>query len=382
MPEKYDVVIVGCGPAGASCAGRASELGLSVVAIDRATFPRSKPCAAGLTQTALALLGADADRVAHYAANRLRIESERVSVLLTARAPIIRTTTRRELDALLVERAEESGACIEYGAAATGVLVGENSVTVTTREGSYEGRYLVGADGPRSVVARSRGYLKQRLCGAAYVRAFPPSPSELGRFKGTVYLHPTATVRGYGWIFPKRDHLNVGVYSQRALHSALLQDLARYLRWLGIETWASRGPFAAPIPTVARLGDLGRGRVLLVGDAAGLADPTTGEGIPHAMASGRLAAESVAEALRDGSKERDDAGELYARRVRREIVPRLARTRRLGNLLYSLGPRGIGRAMEFPPARFVLRRMGWWERSSEPRGNLVVEATDGRGRQQ
>ena len=382
MPEKHDVVIVGCGPAGASCAGRASELGLSVVAIDRATFPRSKPCAAGLTQAALALLGEDADRVAHDAAHVLCIESERVGVRLTARAPFLRTTTRRELDALLVKRARGCGARIECGAAATDVSLGVDSVTVTTRKGSHEGRYLVGADGPRSVVARSLGYPEQRLCGAAYVRAFPPSPSELERFKGTVYFHPAATVRGYGWIFPKRDHLNVGVYSQRPLHSTLLEDLGRYLRWLGIETWASRGPFAAPIPTAIRLGALGCGRVLLAGDAAGLADPITGEGISHAMASGRLAAESVAESLRGGSKERDDAGEPYVCRVRREIVPSLARARRLGNLLYSLGPRGIERAMGFPPARFVLRRTGWWETSSELRGNLVVEATHRSGRQQ
>jgi flavin-dependent dehydrogenase len=217
------------------------------------------------------------------------------------------------------------------------------------------------------------GYGRQRLSGAAYVRAFPLAGEGLEPFRGAVLFHPSATLRGYGWVFPKRDHLNVGIYSQRPLDRTFLRDLDAYLRYLGIESWSRRGPFAAPIPAEARVGELARGRVFLAGDAAGLADPVTGEGISHAMASGGAAAETIHTALgrRAGP---DEASRDYRGRLRAEVLPALGRLKTVGNALYSLGPRGIERAMAFPPARFAVRRLGWWESASGGGGSLVVES--------
>ncbi len=380
--ERFDLIVVGCGPAGASCAGRAAELGLSVVVLEMAGFPRSKPCGAGLTQAALGLLGDDADLVTHDAANRLRMEVGRTTVTWTGEAPLVRTTTRRELDALLARRAEEAGAVIEFGALARGVRQESDGVDVTAGARTVRGRFLVGADGPRSSVALAMGCARPRLRGEAYVRAFPPSQSELARHTGTVTFDPTATLRGYGWVFPKRDHLNVGVYSQRPFGKWILDDLWSFIGSRGLRSWEKKGPYAAPIPADVRLRELARGRIMLVGDAAGLVDPISGEGIPHAIASGRMAAEAIASSL-SGTAAASSLGgvaaasTLYSSRVRSEIVPAMMALRSVGNVMYSLGPRGIERAAAVPFARFIIRRLGRGERPGGHGESLVVESTQG-----
>ncbi len=389
MSEPLDLMVVGCGPAGASCAGRAAELGLSVLVLERAKFPRSKPCACGLTEGALRLLGADVDLVAHDRSSRLRIEIGRTALVWEAAGPLVTTSTRRELDTRLAHRAEEAGAQILFGAAVSGLSPGEDTVSVGAGGRTIECRYVVGADGPLSTVARLSGEVRQRLCGAAYVRAFPRSLEDLEPHLGTVVFDPTVTRRGYGWIFPKRDHLNVGVYSQLPLGKWLLRDLRRFVE-SRVPGWDTRGPFAAPIPVSASPRFAARApshvggarspgsHVLFAGDSAGLADPVTGEGISFAMESGRAAADSVAEALRAGV----DAAAIYGSRVRTEIAPRMNTLRRAGNLAYSLGPRGMKTAVAFPPARFLVRRLGSWDRAAEIGGRLSVETTENRRRQQ
>ncbi len=377
MSERFDLVVAGCGPAGASCAGRAAELGLSVFALERARFPRSKPCAAGLTEAALELLGGDAGLIAHDTARRLRIELGGTVLVWESDAPLVTTTTRRELDSLLVRRAAEAGARIEFGTALRDVTSESGRVVVNAGGRTVECGYLVGADGPLSVVARRTGAGTQGLCGAAYVRAFPRSPAELETHRGTLVFDPTATRRGYAWVFPKRDHLNVGIYSQIPMGRWLLDDLRRFVdsHFAG---WKLRGPYAAPIPGSARRRRPGDSRVLLVGDAAGFADPITGEGISYAMTSGRAAAEAVAAALEGGA----GASTAYGAAVRSHIRPQLARLKAIGNLMYSLGPGGMRRAAAFPPARFVVRRLGWWETPSGAGGRLSVDTSQsGRHRQ-
>jgi len=374
MRATYDIIISGCGPAGATCAGRASELGLSVLVLERSVFPRSKPCAGGLTEGAIRLLGDDVECLTHDVAMALRIASGSVGVRWSTGAPLVRTTTRSELDTLLAERASEAGARIRFGVALRGVRSFADSVSVVTGDGEFTGRYLVGADGPRSAVAAAVGYGRQPLCGGAYVRSFPAEQRSLERFKGAVHFHPSATSRGYGWIFPKRDHLNIGIYSQLPLGGERLDDLSAYVSFLGVGSWRHEGPYAAPIPAGPRRATLGKGRVLLVGDAAGLADPITGEGISYAMSSGRLAAESIAEVLLDGGGDTGRAARSYDRRLRADVMPALRRLRRVGNLLYSLGPRGIERAIACPPARFAIRRLGWWRGPQGSGGELTVES--------
>ena len=345
MTDGYDLVVIGAGPAGASCARRAGELGLSVLVLEAATFPRSKPCAGGLTSRAIELAGAGVKAHLRESPRTLKIKFGRATVIWEGSGPVLHTATRSELDAFLSERAVEAGAEIEFGGRVDAISEEGDHVSVLVGGTPRRGTFVLRADGARSALGGGHERRRDRRFGAVYVRAFPPAEGDLGEHVGTVMFDPTATPRGYGWIFPKHDHLNVGVFAQRALDRGSGDALRSFIRANGLGRWRTEGPFAAPIP--GRVGtptELAPGRVMVAGDAAGLVDPITGEGISYALASGRIAAEAAADALREGR----DAGSAYVRRVRGEVIPLLQETRSLGALVYLLGPRGLRGASQVP----------------------------------
>jgi geranylgeranyl reductase family protein len=321
--------------------------------MDKAEAPGHKPCAAGLTERSLRLLGSDEADVVHRAVTRADILlGDRLIVSVSAAGPLVATTTRREFDAMLIRSALAAGATIDFGTAVNGVTRRGEQVGVDCGDRELRCRCVVFADGARG---RGRGILELaplRHSGAAYVRAFPGSQAEMDRFADRVTFDLTASRRGYGWVFPKRDHVNVGVFSQRPLSKELLDDLRRFLDGLGLVGWRTEGPLAFPVPQRTGRESWGRGSCLLAGDAAALVDPISGEGISMAMASGRVAAESVAESL-------DSGGELlsiYGSRIAAEVVPMAEAMRRKGELIYSLGPRVLRSVARVPPLRSMAER--------------------------
>lgn len=372
MEEILDIVVVGAGPAGASCARRAAELGLRVVLLERERFPRGKHCAAGLPMRALALIGAAAATVVHREFRTVELVlGARTTLVWTGGSTLIATTTRLELDALLAGEAVAAGARLECGAAAESAAVEGRTVRVIAGGRAWRARYLVAADGARGVLRGRCSVRGVPQSSAVFVRAFPPSggAGELERDRITFDLRGSR--RGYGWIFPKRDHLNVGVYTQRPMRGDLVADLSAFLANRGLDASRLEGPFAFPVPAGPGRAEAAAPRVLFVGDAAGLADPVTGEGISHALASGRAAAESVAEAL--GSTGSAEA--IYARRVAKEIGPDVNALRAIGNAFYALGPGATDRVLATAAARAALLKLGPWNRLGAGAGRLSVEKT-------
>ena len=369
MSVRYDLVVVGAGPAGAACARRASDLGLATLVLERATFPRAKPCAAGLSLRALAVLGDAVDSVVHDVVDTIRVDAGDMRLSWTAPGAILKTTRREELDALLAERAREAGARIEFGSRVVSLARWGDGFVVEARGERRLARHVVAADGAMSETRRLAGLPAPPLGGAMYVRAYPRSASELRRFRGSITFDVSAFRQGYGWIFPKADHLNVGVYGRAPLGENYRVALESFARSWGFDAWRTEGPFAHPIPTRVSGGCLGAPGVLVVGDAAGLVDPVTGEGSSHAMASGTAAAEAIAESVSDGG----DASRIYEQRVLRELVPEVNVLRRVGGFFYALGPRGVERALGIPPLRWAAVRLGPWGKLGSTRGELRVE---------
>lgn len=323
---------------------------------------------------ALARLGPAAAKVVHREFRTVEIVlGARTTLVWRSSAAVIATTTRLELDALLAEEAAAAGARLECGAAVESVAVEGSAVRVGAGPRTWRARYLVAADGARGALHGRCGAGTVRLSSAAYVRAFPPCgpPGEIDRDRITFDLRGCR--RGYGWVFPKRDHLNVGVYTQRGMARDLVSDLRAFLAERGLSAWRIEGPFAFPVPAGPGGAEAAVPRVLFAGDAAGLADPVTGEGICHALASGRAAAESVAEAL--GSTTSAEA--TYARRIAAEIRPEVNALRGIGNAFYVLGPGAADRVLAAAPARAALLRFGPWERLGARAGRLSVEKTAG-----
>lgn len=324
-----DVVICGAGPAGAHAARLLAVQGLDVALFDRASFPREKPCGGAVSRKALALLGAEIDPVVERRVTGAWIAFRGRTVARDADDAVAAMTRRAALDTLLVERAVRDGAHFFPGHAFERVEARGDHVRVVTTGGAFAARLLLAADGVASAVRRAvfgRGVVEYAPALEALVDV-PAATVE--RFAERVLLELGGVAGGYGWIFGKRDHLNVGVYSTRAgagLRGALEAFMARHPA-LAARTRVRR--LGHPIPGRNRAGAFERGRVWLLGDAAGLAEALLGEGIYFALKSAQIAAGVFAAA--GGAPRPGD----YAREVKRALVPELAAAERLARACYA-----------------------------------------------
>ena len=325
-----DAIVVGAGPAGATAAAALARRGARVALVEREKLPRYKTCGGGVVGRAFKSWPEGAARPVERecrAAVASFLESD-VSFRVERAAPIVSMTMRAELDRALCESATAAGAQLLEGCEVTGVRADREGVDVETSRGKLRARFLVGADGVLSSVARLAGWERApRTIPALEIEARVP-PEVFERFAGAARFDFEAMEAGYGWVFPKREHLSCGILTMRRGLGGLHGALERYLARVGVAPILAEERHGYVIPVAPRPGGLARGRVLLAGDAAGLADALTGEGISIAMASGRIAAEAVLEG--DPARVR----RAYARALRREILGELRIGRWLAWLVY------------------------------------------------
>jgi flavin-dependent dehydrogenase len=200
----------------------------------------------------------------------------------------------------------------------------------------------VGADGANGAVARSTGLSPTGEPAVALEGNIPAAEVLLERWSHAIAIDLGGTPGGYGWLFPKGDHLNVGVGGWRWIAPSLRERLSALCRYLQLDEAALFGVRGYHLPLRVPGAPLVRGPVLLAGDAAGLVDPLSGEGIHAAFWSGRLAAESIADVL--SGRSADLSG--YQGAVDREIEPELAMSRKLQSIFQRM-PR---------PCVYVMRR--------------------------
>ncbi len=236
---------------------------------------------------------------------------------------------RDRFDHYLAQQAVGAGAVLVDRAPVTSVAVGASAVEVRTERGTFAAEALVGADGANGVVARSLGLATDFHHAVAWENEVAPDAGTLQRWRGLVGVDlGTAGAGGCGWVFPKRDHLSVGGavhrWDARGIRSLYEGFAAR--SGLGAATVLRRRGHRLPIRPPDS--PIQSGRALLAGDAAGLVDVFTGEGIYWAVRSGRLAAAAVRELL--AGRARDLAS--YERRVDQELMPELLAARRWVNV--------------------------------------------------
>jgi flavin-dependent dehydrogenase len=299
-------VVVGGGPAGSSCAARLAAAGADVLVLDRAAFPRDKPCAGWITPEAVACLGLDLEAYARahtlQPVRRFRVGRAFGGGREVAYDEVVSYGIRRcELDAYLLRR---SGARVRTGFAVATLRRDRHEWVVNE---SVRAALLVGAGGHFCPVAREvRGTSSApgTVVAQEMEVRLAPEQADLCRVQPErPEIDFTRELDGYGWCFRKGDYLNVGL--GRRDPRALARDARAYVGWLA---QTGRIPFGLPTPLRGHAYRLREGRpprvagdgVLLAGDAAGLAHAASGEGILPAIQSGQLAAEVLVEALRDG----------------------------------------------------------------------------------
>jgi geranylgeranyl reductase family protein len=328
-----DVAVVGAGPAGATAALVLARAGVEVTLLDRAALPRDKTCGGGVVARALASLPPG---VAVPVERRVgRVESHfagaGASVTIEREMPLVHMTRRAPLDLTLAQAARDAGAVLKGACALARAHLAPDHVRLETARGTLRARFLIAADGATGPTARAVGWTEPLASVPALDAEVAAPPHLLARFADRARFDLGTPPGGYAWIFPKADHLSVGmgVFTRGGVRRRLREELHAYIHAVGLGGATVRSVRGAPIPVRPRR-DAAHGRVLLVGDAAGLADPLTGEGISLAILSGRLAAESLLAASLDAQS----AARAYLASLRRTVLGELRIARGLAWVLY------------------------------------------------
>jgi geranylgeranyl reductase family protein len=383
-----DVVIVGLGPAGSSAAIELRRAGRSVVAIDKALFPRDKCCGDGLTTLALReleRLGLDRSTISDWFdvdGAAIRSPSGReVFVPLPETGTYAAVAPRLQLDDALVRIARDLGADIRDGHGFEGLVEHgdhhgsqDDHVTVLADGLEIDTRYVVAADGMWSPVrkaigANESGYLGEWHGFRQYARNVTgPAAQRL-----YVWFEPDL-VPGYAWSFPlPNGRVNIGfgvlrdgtrrVQDMKQLWAHLLTR-PHIVEALGDGFELEDRHTAWPIPARVDEATLTAGRVFFTGDAAMATDVMTGEGIGQALLTGRLAAEAIIAA---GALQPDDAAAIYRSEVAHHLFADHRMSRALGSILTtSWGARGAIRVVA-ASGTWGRRNFARWMFEDEPR---------------
>ena len=292
--ERCDVLVVGAGPAGSATAIHLARGGASVLLVDKTRFPRDKPCGGGITGRALLHAPCDVEPVVEHVVDRLVLRvGYRRRVAHGSETPLIRMTQRRHLDAHLAAQAVAAGADFRDGVRVEELAFEDDHVTALVEGSRVRASYLIGADGANGLVARSAGLGDGIVRGIALEGNVPWGELDPRPYRETAWVELGVVPGGYGWVFPKGDHANLGVGGWLGEGPRLRAHLDRLARMHDLDPGALEDVRGHRLP-MRRLGTpAARGRTLLVGDAAGLVDPLSGDGIYEAFVSGRLAADAV-----------------------------------------------------------------------------------------
>jgi geranylgeranyl reductase family protein len=283
--EHFDVLVVGGGPAGSTTAYRLAEAGASVLLVDKATFPRDKPCGGGLTMRAVLQCPVDPGPVVEAEVDVLELRFRYGDVVERHSArPVIWMTQRRRLDAFLLDAARERG-----------VEVREGTTIDVVKDAPAD--IVIGADGANGTTARAFGLGEGIVHGVAYEGNVPYGVVSKERYGRRAVVELGDIPGGYGWVFAKGDHVNVGVGAWQSEGPRIREHLARVCVAHDLDPEQLQNVRGHRLPLRRPGVRIAGGRTLLVGDAAGLIDPISGDGMYECFVSAKLAATAVLDLL-------------------------------------------------------------------------------------
>ncbi|SHN28295.1 geranylgeranyl reductase family protein [Cryptosporangium aurantiacum] len=354
-----DVAVIGAGPAGATAARVAAEAGCRVLLLERGVLPRYKTCGGGLVGLSRAALPAGFAAPVRDRIDRFTFTlNGRLGRTWRARSPFVHLVYRDELDAALTAAAVDAGAKLQDGVTVNGLSrTADGAVmSIRTSAGEITTKAVVGADGTSGRTGTYVGVqLDQVDLGLETEFAWPDATA--GDWAGRILIDWGPLPGSYGWVFPKGDALTVGVIAARGDGAATREYLASFVDHLGLSGVPELRSSGHLTRCRAEDSPVFRDRVLVAGDAAGLLEPWTREGISYALRSGALAGASAVEVARADAANLPAATAAYAAAIEGEFGAEMRAGRKFYDA-FSRRPGAFHAAIAgAPPAWRIFRRL-------------------------
>ncbi|MEL7333372.1 MAG: geranylgeranyl reductase family protein [Cyanobacteria bacterium J06560_2] len=349
----FDCIVVGAGPAGASAAYHLSKRGHSVLLLEKASLPRYKPCGGGVSPQVAEWFDFDFEPVISQRVTHARYTWNRGEVIDVALKTPVWMVRRNEFDHYLVQQAQKLGTKLLDQTKAVGVeWVGDRWQIQTSTGDTWEGTYLIAADGGRGPMAKWLGFSERKSSIAGAIEIEPKVPVDDGH---VVHFEFGLLKNGYVWNFPKKDGYSIGsgaFKTNQRKGNDLVQPMVEYAK--GFEVDATTEPkFGHPVYIWDGDQRLHTQNALLAGEAACVVDPLTAEGIRPSMFTGVKAAEAVDRALSG------DVGALaaYSKIVANEIGSEMKLAARLAKAFYLAPHFSYRTIMQQPSATWAMAKI-------------------------
>lgn len=327
----YDCIIVGAGPAGASAAYHLSQCGHSVLLLEKASLPRYKPCGGGVSPEIAQWFDFSFEPVISRKVTRARYTWKLGEVIEADLGVPIWMVRRNEFDHYIVQQAQAKGTVLRDETKATGIeFVGERWQVSTNENETFEGKYVIAADGGRGPMAKWLGFAERKANIAGAIEIEPKTAVEDGHI---VHFEFGLLKNGYVWNFPKRDGYSIGsgaFCTNQRKGRDLVEPMVDYAAAFGVDG-ATEQKHGHPVCLWEGNQKLHTQNALLAGEAACVVDPFTAEGIRPSIFTGVKAAEAIAHSLNGNPT----ALENYTSIIATELGSEMRLAARLAKAFYT-----------------------------------------------
>ncbi len=333
MNDSFDVIIIGSGPSGSTAAINLAGSNKKVLLLEKMDLPRYKTCGGGVIfrNNLVSDLKLEETSEVNCFSAEINDYKSNISLKTQRSFPLVQMVMRKDFDFFLVQKAKELGINIMDNCEVIRIENKSDCVEVHTNIGTFNSKFVI-------VAAGATNKLIKNLSLTNSYRNIPALEYEVYTNE-TVYQKYNRAARfdfgfvphGYCWVFPKKDHLSIGVLTTKKNSVNLNSAFQEYLNILGIKDYKKIERHGYVIPFFNGTRKIYYERVLVAGDAAGLADPITGEGISSAILSGKLAAE----ALLQSNLQPLLVEKIYLKKMEDQILKELKAARFLSNFVYA-----------------------------------------------